>query len=518
MIKLNQVLVVIYPTFAIINHASEIANKVYSLSSETTEVLAVFENSLLYDFEYYGFNIRTSYLKLRDMLAAHRIKVADLSENCLDGYVCQEINTNKICLMIPNVQQVRSFQIILSPELKKNIVGITIFDYTTNTLRDVNIYTVLHNPNDKIIPFSSSTRLYSSALEQNFKINIQDYRIDDSHSTSIVYIPIDSSPHLFKTLRGNYPNVWVDKVTKFTLIRSFLDSNRIPHALPEVTSNGDIHIFKEHFIDGITLYKLVGHKGIVENLGDDNRKTIASFLLELSRAVYFYHFLGIYISDVKEDNFFYYKDQVIPIDSDGFSIDIYPSSQPRVEYRGKTLIENAQLYYHSAETEAYSLSFLIFKVFFNNMAPLDFKDCDKNITSWCNKKNDGTLSQRETAKLNFWFALPIYIRAVFLFLFSEKPNELSHFFCDQWNEILQAYLVDLNSPQAILDYYNKKGVEFPPMSFYSIGKPIRYRQRMPVIKDNNKTAILIRVRNALLLANGLSLIAIIIMLIKVFLL
>lgn len=515
---MNQVLVVIYPTFAIINHANEIAKKVYSLSSETTEVLAVFENSRLYDFDYYGFNIRTSYLKLKDMLAAHEIKVVDLNENCLDGYVCQEAGANKIYLMVPNVQQVRSFQIKFSSEYKRNIIGITILDYASNALRDINIFSALCNSNDRITLFSTSTSIYTRTIEQNFKINIHDYRIDDSHSTSIVYIPIDSSPHLFKTLRGNYPNVWVDKVTKFSLIRSFLDRNGIPHALPEVTSNGDIHIFKEQFIDGITLYKLVGHKGIVENLGDDNRKTIASFLLKLSRAVYFYHFLGIYISDVKEDNFLYYKDQVIPIDSDGFSIDIYPSSQPRVEYRGKTLIENAQLYYHSAETEAYSLSFLIFKVFFNNMAPLDFKDCDKNITSWCYKKNDGTLSQRETAKLNFWFALPLYIRAVFLFLFSEKTNELAHFFCDQWNEILQTYLADLNSPQAILDYYNKKGVVFPPISCYSFGNPIRYRQRMPIINDNNKVAIFVHVRNALLLANGLSLIAIIIMLIKVFLL
>lgn len=500
-----------------IEHSSELVNNICSLSSETTNVLAIFENPNLYNFNYFGFNINDEYSKLKSAVAARGIKTAELKHRSLDSFVYQEVHESKLYLMIPNVQQIRSFQKNLNQHEKQNIIGIQLLDYRINKIREIDIYTPLTCNNNSIINFPQSVSKDHKLIEQLCGIDLKNYDEDNVHATSTVFKPHNSGTYLYKALKGQYPGVWLEKIDKYRSVVKFLNRNNIPNAIPEIISDVNLCILKQQFIDGISLYNIASHKGIMDNLGSDDRTTISKFQLELSHAVYFYHFLGIYISDLKEDNFFYLNGHVVPIDSDGFSFDIYPSSQPRAEYQSNKSVSAETFYYQTSDVEAYSMALLLFKVFFNKMVPIDCNDNNKNLNIWCKKNFNDSTNQREKAKLQMWYALPRYIQVIFLFFFCNENQSIKNFCCDEWNEILQLYHSDLKLPLAVKDYYNKDNAIFSCASDYSFLNLITIKSHKLLVENKEKISLIRILRNALIVANGITFVAILSVIIKIFL-
>ncbi|MDE5936885.1 MAG: hypothetical protein K2G83_05730 [Ruminococcus sp.] len=148
---MSRTYLVIYPTFAIVNHVTEIVEKVVSLYQNNPDIVVVFENQILYDFEYFGYNIKNSYLKIRNAVAAKGITNAELTKRNLDAFVYQEVKNEQFFLLIPNVQQLRSLKMNLSSDEKKNVKGIYLLDYEKDRIIETDIYSSLSSINESIL-------------------------------------------------------------------------------------------------------------------------------------------------------------------------------------------------------------------------------------------------------------------------------------------------------------------------------------------------------------------------------
>lgn len=493
---MNHTYLIIYPTFAIVNHHSEIVDKVIALYQNNPDVVVVFENRMLYDFEYFGYNIKDSYLKIKSAVAAYGIKNADLTKRNLDAFVYQEVKNEQVFLFIPNVQQLRTFHAKLTSNEKRNIRGIYLLDYEMDRIIEVDIYTPLSPNNESISTFSTlPTDLNQeiSTIQRMFRINLRNYDINDSHATSTIYIPKDSttSSHLYKVLRGEYPDIWIEKCNILKRIGSFLNQHGIPNALPtQVFFKDSYFILEQPFIDGTTLHRMVSRRGIREYFKSDTRETFVDYLLDISRAEYFYHFLGIYISDIKEDNYFYYINKavqnqrkgVVPIDIDGASIYMYSSSQPIKKYRDSTSASNVTFYYQTSITETYSFSYLVYRILFNNNSPINEDKC-RYLKDWYKKDFTARLERWEKEQLQLWKALPKYIQDIFRMLFCCDDSCIKEYNSDEWNEILNLYRNDLKSSNAINNYENNEQNEM-------VGSPYSFLNQLilsysPVIESSH---------------------------------
>ena len=524
---MNHTYLIIYPTFAIVNHHSEIVDKVIALYQNNPDVVVVFENQMLYDFEYFGYNIKDSYLKIKSAVAAHGIKSAELTKRNLDAFVYQEVKNEQIFLFIPNVQQLRTFHVRLTSDEKRNIRGIYLLDYERDRLVEIDIYTPLSHNNESISTFSavpSDLNQEINTIQRMFRINLRNHDIDDSHTTSTIYIPKDSATPscLYKVLRGEYSNLWIEKCNILKRIGSFLNQHDIPNALPtNVFLKDSLFVLEQPYIDGITLHRMVSRRGIKDVLKSDTRDTLVNYLIDISHAMYFYHFLGIYISDIKEDNYFYYvgeatktrKKGVIPIDIDGASLYMFASSQPIEKYRDSSSASNVSFYYQTSITETYSFSYLIYRILFNNNSPIN-EESGRYLADWYKKDFSARLERWEKKQLQLWKALPKYIHDIFISLFCSADSCQLEYSSDEWNEVLNFYRNDLKATNAIIDYENDEQKVFvgSPYSF-SNQLILSYLPLITIRSNHNK--ITKTIKRVLISANIASFGAMLIYIIKI---
>lgn len=512
---MSRTYLVIYPTFAIVNHATEIVGKVVSLYQNNPDIVVVFENQILYDFEYFGYNIKDSYLKIRNAVAAKGITNAELTKRSLDSFVYQEVKNEQIFLLIPNVQQLRSFITKLSSDDKKNVKGIYLLDYEKDRLIETDIYSSLSSINESILTFPSLHSDLSDdekkeyiakekeSIERLFKINLKNFDVNDNHTTSTIYSPHSISPSscLYKVLRGEQSSLWIEKCKVLKRIGDFLNQRGIPNALPtNVYFDSSMFIIEQPYIDGTTLHKMISRRGIKDVLKSDSRDAIVDYLLDISHALYFYHFLGIYISDIKEDNFFYYEKNitktglhgVVPIDVDGASLYTYSSSQPIEKYRDISSATSDTFYYQNSITETYSFSYLVYRILFNNNSPIN-EDKKKCLESWYNENFSSRLERWEKKQLQLWKALPQYVQVVFVSLFCQNDAYMIGYSSEEWNEVLSLYRNDLKSTNAIVDYENNEQKVFDgSMHSYTNQLQLRYLPLIQALQSQNRVISLIK--------------------------
>lgn len=493
---MNHTYLIIYPTFAIIDHDKEIVDKVIALYQNNPDVVVVFENQMLYDFEYFGYNIKDSYSKIKNAVAAYGVKSAELTKRNLDAFVYQEVKSEQIFLFIPNVQHLRTFHVKLKLNEKKNIRGIYLLDYERDRIVEIDIYTTLLPTNESISTFATlptDPNQEISNIQKMFRINLNNHDTNDSHTTSTIYIPKDptAKSHLYKILRGEYPDLWIKKCNILKRIGLFLNTHAIPNALPtQVFFKDSYLILEQPYIDGTTLHRMISRRGIKEFFKSDTRKTLVNYLLDISHAEYFYHFLGIYISDIKEDNFFYYteegtntkKNGIVPIDIDGASLYLFASSQPIVKYRDSSSVSNSTFYYQTSITETYSFSYLVYRILFNNNSPIN-EDKGRYLKDWYKKDFTARLERWEKEQLQLWKALPKYIQDIFRMLFCNDDSCIIEYNSDEWNEILDLYRNDLKSSNAINNYENNEQNEL-------IGSPYSFSNQLilryfPIIESSH---------------------------------
>lgn len=500
---MKRVELLVFSTFAIVNHSEEILQKIVAIKKSIQpelEFVVTFENRLVYDFDYFGYNIRNDYGKLIERIKEQGIETHEINNRTLYTYAIQSARSNLVYLLGINVQQLRTLCTDLTNYYKSNIVDVIVLNYLTDTLQSINIDASFEDGNKEFITCNNDT---IESIDNILNIDLRDFEKMD-HGGSCLYFPKNNHRYMYKVLKGNFPKNWIAKISCMQQISRFCSKHRIPNSIPLVYHSSDLLLLKMAFIDGISVAGMVSYRGLKENLdiSEKERIPVVSYIKQLCQAINFYHFLGLYISDIKEDNFFYTSRGIIPIDTDGFSLFTYPSSQPRIEYRDKRIIPDLSPYYHSSAVETYSFSFLLFKILFNKKQPIYFDDEEKSIDTWIlfdaewykrNKENRSERFNKET--INSWNALPDYIQSVFSDMFCNGCNSIECFDSSEWLPIVYLYLQDLQTARAVLDYRNLNNEKFQRCSQYDFETIIDNE-----IEDSYQ--LLLKARLVLLIANG----------------
>lgn len=175
-----------------------------------------------------------------------------------------------------------------------------------------------------------------------------------------------------------------------------------------------------------------------ERFGLEDSAANRLYVLEQTcRCVALYHLLGVYCSDIKDDNYAILPDlRVIPIDTDGFSVNGGTAWPPRPDCRPPGLEWNGY-YRHSAQTEAYALTLLLYRKLMGVNAAPDRGNAQPALALLV-----GEVPARTDKQLEWqvrWAALPAEIRRGFIACFRERrPPD-----ADAWAGMLRRYRLGL---------------------------------------------------------------------------
>lgn len=197
----------------------------------------------------------------------------------------------------------------------------------------------------------------------------------------------------------------------------------------------------------------------LKNLGYENTKSNRLLILEnVCKASAVYELFGIFFSDIKPDNFMILKDlTVIPIDSDGWSVNGSEAWPPRIDYR-RPNVEYSCPWYQNSENEYYTLSLMMYKFFMEgSTATSPDKDVPEEFSL---KAIMGKNPEKGVSKLllrcrKIWGALPEYIKRAFFECFELKHPPSAA----KWLNLIRRYRAELSydSTQALpsLNKYDK---------------------------------------------------------------
>lgn len=474
----------IFPTIYTVSYPDMVAaicRRIVHENSSLYNINILFENDHAIDYSYCGYCPKTDYHSLKMVLSSITNNSSSLTERSLFSNLSECVVTQPVFLIGIHIQQVRTLQRIVPYKYLSNIKEILTYDPKTREFIKVDIF-------DDLKPNNSEQLVFHEINESDFNNitkgeSVVAFNID-KRAQSNVYIPKSGdSDYIYKALIGSYSKLWIEKLLSLQEVIHFLDTKKIIHALPSVMiHNNNIILLKERYIKGLYLYTMISYNGLCENIFDDDKEDqqrikLAKYLNEIGKAIQFYHFLGIYISDIKEDNFVLQNGIVIPIDADGFSFFDYPSSQPILNYRRSDRIDNEYSYHQDSICERYSLSILMYKILFSNNMPVYEDDPKHSISYWIRLHYKDNLSEKNKNSIRMWNALPLYIQEVFQFEFCNSRKKLDYFDCDEWYLILSRYISDLKLPNSVMTYLNYANESFPSCMNYF---PAEYSYRTNV--------------------------------------
>ena len=451
------------------NLVSSLCSRIVQENNSRYSISILFENDTALDYSYYGYSPKSDYCALKKHINAHQLNFSSLTDRTLFANLSEFVVDHPVFIIGIDIQQIRTLKRVLSDKHIANIKGVFVFDFKTHSFISVDLFSDLRAKDSKQLNLTDITEYDFSNMTNGESLS--NFNVEERAQSKLFIPKSDNSAYIYKALVGSYPSVWIEKILCLQEIIRFLESKKIPHALPLVLINSNKVLLKERYIRGLYIYTMISYNGLCENLFDDapeeiQREKLAEYLGEIGKAIHFYHFLGIYISDIKEDNFVLQGGSIIPIDADGFSIYDYPSSQPILDYRRKNQVDDVVSYYHSSLAERYSMSVLMYKIMFGNNMPVYEDDRKHSIQYWVKTHYKDSLSDKNKNSIRMWNALPSYIQEVFRFEFCNSRKVLDYFDCDEWYIILMRYLSDLKLPNSVMSYLNPLNKSFPSCGKY----------------------------------------------------
>lgn len=137
--------------------------------------------------------------------------------------------------------------------------------------------------------------------------------------------------------------------------------NTLPTAL--AYSGEELRGFTMKQLEGFTIFKMigVGFDTLCSRFNWKNdKKNYYNLLQKIAQTVVNYHNIGIYFSDIKDDNFWITdKGEIVPIDMDGVSVDKFSCCQARPELLPEDT-ERFIPYFQTAWMEGYSFTSLVY--------------------------------------------------------------------------------------------------------------------------------------------------------------
>lgn len=224
---------------------------------------------------------------------------------------------------------------------------------------------------------------------------------------------------IIKSLLTDFTSDYFCKIDDLICIRKWFQKAGVLEALPQqiILTGEQKRGIQCNYIEGVSLEKLYYDNFlkafVLRNryqIGIHNRVYIA---IQLCKTVLMYHSVGIYFSDVKGDNFIVTKNcEVIPIDCDGFSYYKYYSSCPRKEMIPNPKKNRKKAFLQNAQYENYAVFVMLYRFFMAGNLPFDEDEEEYSVYQIQNRSEVLYQTERGTAFINRWFALPEYIRNV----------------------------------------------------------------------------------------------------------
>ena len=243
----------------------------------------------------------------------------------------------------------------------------------------------------------------------------------ETTTSSNVYRYRDADRNLIFKSPRRVPKDYFLKIDDLIRLREHFVKNSVNEAFPQnvIRKDGISYGVVSNYIAGDSIEKLYYDIGYREFMAkhhyEANIVNRVYILIKLISTVFQYHSLGIYLSDIKGDNFIVTPEcDVIPIDSDGFSYYRYYSSCPRPEMMRDPEKDHTRNLLQKTEFENYSFMVMTYKFLMagNNPHPLPGKKSSKAITIDMLYRDDAALQEGERGRVLAarWKQYPLYLR------------------------------------------------------------------------------------------------------------
>jgi hypothetical protein len=297
-------------------------------------------------------------------------------------------------------------------------------------------------------------------LEENEFLNISGnnevlHIFSRTYTSQLFSCVYKKKDHVIKSLKKAYSDYPV-KVGFLVVLKRYFDESNTKNLLPKAICRQD-NSFRGFIMEKASIknsLRMIANDTSFKLLAEKyniiaNRQALIKILLNLSRIIALYHIYGVYLSDIKLDNFFIEKDlSIIPIDTDGFSVMQSSASPPKLEMRPPSCLSLSEPYYPNASMEDYAFSSMVYHLLMNDNHPIDYYMYGNTSNTFCKRENPYRLESLlsadkeqmndnpKLAALHIrWQSLPEYIRNKFIesFINGKTPS------VEQWVPIFQRY-------------------------------------------------------------------------------
>ena len=295
---------------------------------------------------------------------------------------------------------------------------------------------------------------------------------------------------IMKSIRMCTPD-YIMKMEDLIGIRQLFIENSKREALPQsiVYDNTTARGIVFNYIEGPSFEKLYHdtfYQQFMEKLNcEANIANRTYLLIQLYSTICEYHSMGIYFSDVKGDNFIVTNDfQIVPIDTDGFSLYKYYSSCPRAEMMFSPDTDHKIVFLQNTEFERYSIMAMTYCFLMDGNYPNPSKKSKmtlKNIND-----DPGSISDTDKGKnlIQRWNQYPQYIRNI---LYKGLVDNKS-FSCEELLSIFLRYYLELKglSDNDLQRWLSKKAM-IKELSSENIDMPVKLFEAIKIDKKQKVT-------------------------------
>ncbi len=253
--------------------------------------------------------------------------------------------------------------------------------------------------------------------------------------SSFIYLYEDKKDSLiFKSVfRPPVKEDYFLKIKHLISIRTLFTNSHTLEALPQkIISDGDKRYgFAATHIEGPTLEQLYHNNKFTSFMEEHHYKcSLANriyILIQLCSTICQYNSVGIFLSDIKANNFIVTSTcEIVPIDSDGFSYLKYSSSPPRPEMARNRKLPGKTDYFQTIDCEIYSTTVLIYYFLMYGRSPFRHprkKSAQTTLEDLYLKKPD-----LNPHVLEVWNAYPEYLqKALYESLVEGKTYSIESF-------------------------------------------------------------------------------------------
>lgn len=457
--KVQVLMFATYRTECMVNDFYNILCSINGIDRDNTVI--IFENrDVLENITYQGISVNDKYDGVIEKVNKTQYNTSDRIKNGTLMHYAMSVESDKLVLFGINTEQLRTLDRFMTAKQKKKVIAVVQYDLRkTENRRTITEGIKITNGN---IYQTEYSQLTAEEVEKIVGAELEGYEIKNNPRADVY---LKEGGKVYKVLKGKYNSDWSDKVYYLKNIGEILNSHKLVNAFPIERSEDEDHfIIAMNCVPKATILPNT-FSDIRQELGIDTenyneRIILTEYLMQINRAIAYFHYYGVYFSDIKEDNFFYCNKFVVPIDIDGCSFMGMSASQPKKEYREASVKDDCEVYYHSSYSEAYSLSFMMFKILFDNKQPVYDDRKDKSL-GWLIKHQGGAerLNTRDKNSIYQWRALSDRMQTLFEHFFVTQKRK-TVYECEDWLPVLEGYKDSLSTMMQFRSLENTDGKEF----------------------------------------------------------